>query len=332
MNRRALFAGLGTIVLLVAIGLSVLLLTGGGDGNDPRASERTPASAEAEQATGDLNTCAGMVQDEGRACYSRELAKIVNDAADPLAAVEGITAAAYADKTGFLLANCHGIMHTVAREYALQDASDAGEADGQPAADQRPGLLGRLRPRSRHRGRAGDRARGPEGRHQALRGLRDPLPALQLHARLRPRVHAAQQRQHRAGAADVRAARLGRRARLRAGRLPRLLVRDQRDRLHQQAQGRRHRAARAVRRAARRVRAALLVPRVRGDGVGHAHRVRRGRRAPVRRPRGPAAPGVRHRLDASSARPTRATSSRSATRWRTTSTSPPASAGPRSRT
>jgi hypothetical protein len=121
MNRRTLLAGLGTIVVLVAVGLTVLLATGGkGSEANPRASERTAASTEAEQATGDLNTCAGLVQDEGRACYSRELAKIVNDAADPLAAVEGITAAAYADKTGFLLANCHGIMHTVAREYALR--------------------------------------------------------------------------------------------------------------------------------------------------------------------------------------------------------------------
>jgi hypothetical protein len=49
-----------------------------------------------------------------------ELAAIVNGAGDPLAAVEGITKAAYADESGFLLANCHGIMHTVAREYALR--------------------------------------------------------------------------------------------------------------------------------------------------------------------------------------------------------------------
>jgi hypothetical protein len=120
MNRRALLAGAGTLVVLVAVGLTVLLATGGGSDSNPRAAERTAASAQAENATGDLNTCAGLVQDEGRNCYSRELAKIVNDAADPLAAVEGITAAAYADKTGFLLANCHGIMHTVAREYALK--------------------------------------------------------------------------------------------------------------------------------------------------------------------------------------------------------------------
>ena len=117
MNRRALLAGLGTAVVLVAVGIGVLLMTGGGD--DSTTTTSRPAAA-TQQATGDLASCAGQIQDEGRACYSRELEKIVNDAADPLAAVEGITSAAYADQSGFLLANCHGIMHTVAREYALR--------------------------------------------------------------------------------------------------------------------------------------------------------------------------------------------------------------------
>src|SRR3954471_19114880 len=120
MTRRTLLAGAGTMVVLVAVGLIVLFVAGGGPDSNRRASERTAASVKAEQATGDLNTCAGLVQDEGRACYSRELAAIVNGAADPLAAVEGISSAAYADQSGFLLANCHGIMHTVAREYALR--------------------------------------------------------------------------------------------------------------------------------------------------------------------------------------------------------------------
>jgi hypothetical protein len=114
MSRRTILAGAGTLAVLVAVGLAVLLITSGGDAPARRAAERAPA------ATGDLNACAGLVQDEGRACYARELEKIVNDAADPLAAVEGVTSAAYADQTGFLLANCHGIMHTIAREYALR--------------------------------------------------------------------------------------------------------------------------------------------------------------------------------------------------------------------
>jgi hypothetical protein len=103
--------------------LVLALVAGCGGGSDPQPEPAEPASA-AETAeptaTGDLNTCAGLIQDEGRACYSRELAAIVNGAGDPLAAVEGITEAAYADQSGFLLANCHGIMHTVAREYALR--------------------------------------------------------------------------------------------------------------------------------------------------------------------------------------------------------------------
>ena len=278
MNRRALFAGLGTIVLLVAIGLGVLLLTGGGDDDDPRASERTPASAAAEQATGDLNTCAGLVQDEGRACYSRELAKIVNDAADPLAAVEGITAAAYADQTGFLLANCHGIMHTVAREYALRTHLTLAKLmDNLPqtndpgcSAGYAHGLVTAVAPEIEREGPkvAIKLCASSETRYQRyscthgfghafMRLNNDKIaPALQMCGQLGS----------------------GRRARLRPGRLPRLLVRGERDRRHHQAQGRRHRAARAVRRAARRVRAPVLVPRVRGDRVGHAHRVRGRRR------------------------------------------------------
>ena len=113
-------------------------IAGCGGGDRPASAARSRPRPRASPppsraATGDLNTCAGLVQDEGRSCYSRELAAIVNGAADPLAAVEGITEAAYADQSGFLLANCHGIMHTVAREYALRTGLDARQADGQPA-------------------------------------------------------------------------------------------------------------------------------------------------------------------------------------------------------
>jgi hypothetical protein len=114
----------GLAVLLLAL-FAVAALTGCGGAKDAQgraSSSSAPPSAGAGEsaAGGDLAACAGLVQDAGRTCYSKALAKIVDGAADPLAAVEGITSAAYADKSGFLLANCHGIMHTVAREYALR--------------------------------------------------------------------------------------------------------------------------------------------------------------------------------------------------------------------
>jgi hypothetical protein len=118
--KRVIVAALAACLLLFAAAC------GGGADPKPAADSTTPTTSETPTAeatataTGDLNTCAGLVQDEGRSCYSRELAAIVNGAGDPLAAVEGITKAAYADQSGFLLANCHGIMHTAAREYALR--------------------------------------------------------------------------------------------------------------------------------------------------------------------------------------------------------------------
>jgi len=118
--KRALLAVLA--VLMLAGGIVVGVMVAGGDDSptDAAPAAATTAPTAEPVATGELETCAGLVQDEGRSCYSRELAAIVNGAADPLAAVEGITSAAYADQSGFLLANCHGIMHTVAREYALR--------------------------------------------------------------------------------------------------------------------------------------------------------------------------------------------------------------------
>src|SRR5262245_6532570 len=100
--RMALFAVLGALVLAGGAGAGGAATGGADAGAPPAGAETTPAPTE-QAATGDLNTCAGLVRDDGRACYSRELAAIVNGAGDPLAAVEGITQAAYADQSGFLL-------------------------------------------------------------------------------------------------------------------------------------------------------------------------------------------------------------------------------------
>ena len=148
--------------------------------------------------------------------------------------------AAYADQTGFLLANCHGIMHTVAREYALRTHLTLAKLMDNLPRDQRPGLLGGLRPRARHRGRAGDREGRPEGRPTscapsprratsatAARTASGTRSCASTTTTIQPSLQMCEQLGSR------------RRARLLPGRLPRLLVRGQRHRRHEQAQGRR---------------------------------------------------------------------------------------------
>jgi hypothetical protein len=103
-----------------ALLLAVLALAGCGGGAKPAAPPASTPTPTLPAATGDLSACAGLVQDAGRACYTREIRVIVDAAgAKPLPAVQRIAEAAYADGSGFLLANCHGIMHTIGREWAV---------------------------------------------------------------------------------------------------------------------------------------------------------------------------------------------------------------------
>src|SRR4051794_4525909 len=101
--------------------LVVLLLALAGCGGAKQAASTGSGTPTAQApATGDLGVCAGKVQDDGRNCYTREIQAIVAKAGDkPLPAVQQVTEAAYQEKSGFLLANCHGIMHTVGREWAV---------------------------------------------------------------------------------------------------------------------------------------------------------------------------------------------------------------------
>jgi hypothetical protein len=92
--------------LLLGLLLAVAALFGGCGGGAVAPRAAAPA--------GDLSTCGTTAS-----CYSRELAAIVDGAKDPSAAVDGIVAAAY-QQQGYLLANCHGLMHTVAREYVAR--------------------------------------------------------------------------------------------------------------------------------------------------------------------------------------------------------------------
>jgi hypothetical protein len=92
--------------LLPALLLVVLATTSGcGDGAAKPSAER------------EREDCTALSDDAARECYAREFTARVAEADDPLAEVEAITRESRAEG-GFLLSNCHGIMHTVGRSHA----------------------------------------------------------------------------------------------------------------------------------------------------------------------------------------------------------------------
>ena len=245
--------------------------------------EREPAP---ELRALDVDYCGEFAEDDARACYSREFLAMVDGVEDPRPAVARITDAARSEG-GFLLENCHVVMHTVGRTYADDAGRLAGHAHELPAGRQRPRLPGRVRARAGHRRRPGHRpgraARGGSG----LRRCGHALPALQLRPRVRARVHAPVRGQARAGVEALHGARVAVGGRLRAGRVPRLLVRRRRRRRGLAPERRDHRPVPAVRRPAGGLRAAVLVPGVPGEPPGGLPgREPPGHRGPVRRARG----------------------------------------------
>ena len=100
---------------LVLAGLAVVLLaTGCSSGSDePSADTSLPEP--------DLEACATVEDgDAARGCYAQAFSALMRDADDPGTALEEIAVAAYTDPSGRLLGDCHGLMHTVGREYAAE--------------------------------------------------------------------------------------------------------------------------------------------------------------------------------------------------------------------
>ena len=115
---------------------------------------------------------------------------MVEAADDPLAAVDEITAALPQGPTGFLppeLPRPHA--HRRPRVRA-RPRPHARRAQGHLPKSNDPGCPAGLRARARDRRRAADRPARSEGGGRGLRRDRHALRALQLHARLRARVHA----------------------------------------------------------------------------------------------------------------------------------------------
>ncbi len=111
MRVRLLLVALVTLVVVVIAAAVVLVRVGGGTG------EATATTAQVEPR---LDDClAELTPDDARACYRRTFAVLVERAEDPRDAISEISDAAWAEGA-FLLANCHGLMHPVGREYARE--------------------------------------------------------------------------------------------------------------------------------------------------------------------------------------------------------------------
>ena len=102
-RRRWISVGLVAVVLG--------LVVSGCDKEKPTVMQPTSAAE-------GLAACQNAGEDTIRDCYAAALKDLVENAEDPLAAVDAITEEARKDPGGFLLPNCHGLMHTVGREYA----------------------------------------------------------------------------------------------------------------------------------------------------------------------------------------------------------------------
>ena len=91
------------VVAVLAVGsVAAVLLVGAND---------EPA------ATGDPGNCSVLSAAAARSCYTREFTAMVEGRDDPRPAVAAISDSAWREG-GFLLTNCHGVMHTVGRTYA----------------------------------------------------------------------------------------------------------------------------------------------------------------------------------------------------------------------
>ena len=127
MNRRVALALAVAAVGLLAVGVALAVAPGGEE----------PAPAPELRAL-DVEHCRAFADDDARACYGREFLAMVDGLDDPRPAVARITGAARSEG-GFLLENCHVIMHTVGRTYADDADVTLGTLMDYLPADNDPG-------------------------------------------------------------------------------------------------------------------------------------------------------------------------------------------------
>ncbi len=85
----------------------------GGEGGATAATEGSPVRVP------DLGECRQVGGELANACYTRAYLRLVRGRSDPRPAVKAIADEAWKEGAS-LLANCHGIMHTVGRTYATE--------------------------------------------------------------------------------------------------------------------------------------------------------------------------------------------------------------------
>ena len=106
MNRRILLAIAVAVVAALTVATAAAVLP----------SDHEPAHKAALSA-GHPERCRTFNTENARTCYAREFLAMVDGRKDPRPAVEAITKTAR-EEGGFLLSNCHVVMHTVGRTYA----------------------------------------------------------------------------------------------------------------------------------------------------------------------------------------------------------------------
>jgi hypothetical protein len=92
-----------------------------GDGEPDSVSPSTSAETAPAEDERSLASCTEIEDDEdARGCYAQALSALFEAEEDPSGALEEAAVAAYSDPTGRLLGDCHGLMHTVGREFAAE--------------------------------------------------------------------------------------------------------------------------------------------------------------------------------------------------------------------
>jgi hypothetical protein len=106
-------------VLVLAALAPALVACSGGD--EEREASPTSTSAGAAPTQQTLESCGGIEDDDAaRECYAQALDALFEGANDPSGPLEEAAVIAYSDPTGRLLGECHGLMHTVGREFAAE--------------------------------------------------------------------------------------------------------------------------------------------------------------------------------------------------------------------